>query len=216
MKEIIIVFTAHTELGAFSSSSLIKILETLQPDLIFLEASPDDYHHQFVARNYESLESKALINFTKQYDIDLIPTGTSKSKEFLIESHMKNQRLSRAIEVHSTELYRDKYTQRESKEYMTGFTYINSEEYGEDQKELNLEEKLILERTENIEFIKLYEWWNALQEERESEMLAQINKHCLKMSFDKAVFLIGAEHRNSIINKTKELVTDNIEWHYYQ
>lgn len=216
MKEIIIIFTAHKEFGAFSSSSLIKILEALQPDLIFLEASPDDYHQQFVVRNYDSLESKALFNFQKTNDVDIIPTGTSKSKEFLIESHMKYQRLNRAIEVHSTAQYRGKYTQRESKENMEGFAYINSEEYGEVQKELNLEEKIILEETENIEFIKLYEWWHALHDERESEMLTNINNHCLNMLFEKAVFLIGAEHRNSIINKTKELVTDNIKWRYHQ
>jgi hypothetical protein len=216
MKEITIVFTRHKEVGAFKSSALLEILDSLEPDIIFLEASHDDYQCQFVNKIYESLESKALISFKKKYNIDLIPTGVSYTKEFLLQSMNDHQRLSRAVDSHSTEIFRAKYTVMESKENLEGFTYVNSEQYGEDQKELNVEEEKIIEQVGDPELVKLHNQWNALQREREERMLAEIKRYTLGVSFKKAVFLIGAAHRNSIVNQVQELGEESFKWRFYQ
>lgn len=216
MKEITIVFTKHKEVGAFKSSILLEMLDSLKPDIIFLEASHDDYQCQFVDKIYESLESKALKSFKKKYNIDLIPTGASYSKEFLLKTMNDQQRFSRAVDIHSTELFRAKYTEMETKENLEGFAYVNSRQYGEDQKELNVEEEKIIERIGDSELAKLYKQWNALQREREERMLAEINRYSLDASFKKATFLIGAAHRNSIVSQVQELGEENNKWHFYQ
>ncbi len=215
MKEIIIVFTRHKEVGAFRSSVLLEILNLLRPEIIFLEASHDDYECQFVKNVYESLESKSLKSFKKRSNIDLIPTGVSYSKDFLLKTMSDQQRFSRAVDIHSTEYFRFKYTEMESKENLEGFAYVNSKQYGEDQKELNVEEEKIIERIGDSELVKLYKQWNALQREREERMLAEINRYSLDTSFKKAVFLIGAAHRNSIVNQVQELGEENIKWRFF-
>ncbi len=216
MKDITIVFTKHKEAGAFRSSVLIGILDSLEPDIIFLEASHDDYQSQFITKSYESLESKALTSFKEKHNIDLIPTGESYNTEFLTKTMNEYQQFSRAIDIHSTEFFRAKYTEMESKENIEGFAYVNSEQFGENQKELNLEEKTIIERIENPELMKLYEQWNALQREREERMLGEINRYSLGAPFKKATFLIGAAHRNSIVNQVQKLGEESIKWSYYQ
>jgi hypothetical protein len=216
MKEIIIVFTRHNEVGAFRSSVLIEILDSLTPDIIFLEASHDDYQYQFVKQIYVSLESKALLSFKKRYNVDLVPTGSSYGKEFLLKIKNEYQRLSREIDTHSTEFFRSKYTEMESKENLEGFAYVNSEQYGQDQKELDVEEEKILQRIGNPELVKIHKQWNVLQREREEKMLAEINRYSSGVAFKKAAFLIGAAHRNSIVNQVQKLGEENIKWCFYQ
>lgn len=216
MKEITIVFTRHKEVGAFKSSALVEILDSLCPDIIFLEASPEDYQCQLVNKTYESLESKALISFNMRHNIDLIPTGVSYSREFLLKTMSDDQQLSRAVDLHSTDIFRTKYTNMESKENIEGFAYVNSEQYGKDQKEINAEEEKIIHQIGDSELVKLHNQWNSLHREREKIMLAEIKKYVVGTSFKKAVFLIGAAHRNSIINQVQEFGEENVKWKFFQ
>jgi hypothetical protein len=63
----------------------------------------------------------------------------------------------------------------------------------------------------------IFELWNKTNELREQEWMKSISKYCREHSFYKAVFLVGAAHRRSIIDKAKEQSAINstgIQWDF--
>lgn len=215
MKQITIVFTRHTEHGVFTSSALIDILNSLEPDVIFLEHSPSEYQSQFVEEAYASLESKAIQDFKKRCNVNLVSTGGSYSDELLLRIYSEHQFLSKAVDIHSTEFFRSKYSEITFGENFEGFTYINSDRYGQDQKELDREEEKIILSIGNAALTKIHKQWLCLNSEREDRMLAEIKRYSLDAAFKKAVFLIGAGHRNSIVTKVQKLDEESINWRFY-
>jgi hypothetical protein len=215
MKEITILFTKHKENGVFTSSALINILNSLKPDVIFLEHSPSEYQRQFVEEAYTSLESEAIRAFKERNDVRLVPTGKSYSDEFLLKIYNEHQWLSEAVDAHSTEFFRSKYSDIEFSENFEGFTYINSDRYGKDQRDLDSEEEKIILSIKNSLLTETHQQWLFLNSEREEGMLAKIRKYSSYSSFTKAALLIGAAHRNSIINKVKKLEDRSINWQFY-
>ena len=50
-------------------------------------------------------------------------------------------------------------------------------------------------------FFEIHRSWNEVNAKREDEMIRNINRYSAEHTYDKAVFLIGAGHRKSIIQK---------------
>ena len=145
----------------------------------------------------------------------MVPTGGSFSDEFLLRIYSEHQSLSKAVDIHSTEFFRSKYSEIIFGENFEGFTYINSDRYGQDQKELDSEEEKIILSIGNTALTKIHKQWLCLNSEREDRILAEIRKYSLDATFKKAVFLIGAAHRNSIITKAKKFDEESINWNFY-
>ncbi len=215
MKSITLVCTVHKEKGAANVSNLYKILEHIQPEVIFLEVSPDDFDSYYITCNLEKLEPKAVIQYKANRHIDLVPVDISITDKNI---YMKAQRLFGMIDLHSTTHYQQKYEHIQTCVFKSGFSYLNSDQYSKDQAELNEEDFEIIRKIDDPEIIGLYEWWNTTISHRENEMINRIYEYSRDNTFQRTVFLIGAAHRHSIIKKGKELNNNdpgNIEWHYY-
>jgi hypothetical protein len=61
-----------------------------------------------------------------------------------------------------------------------------------------------LGRVGNTELTELYNSWMVTNDLRDHAMMENIRKYCAETSFDRGVFLVGASHRRSIINKAKK------------
>ncbi len=104
MKEITLVSTIHNENGAANAPNLNEIMQQIQPEVIFLEVSPDDFESCYVSSSRKSLESKAVHQYTKSRSTALVPVDLSVTDKDL---HMKAQRLSRAIPIFDTHMSRN-------------------------------------------------------------------------------------------------------------
>lgn len=209
MTEILIVLSSHKERGLFRASNLQKILETIGPQVIYLEASKDEYDQ------FETLESIAVKAFSAKKNIAIVPAGLPKPKEEIYKSFHRYNYLSKVLEEYSTEQYRELYDTHLCREETEGFNYLHSEEYGLNQRKLHLLEEQIVQTTGNTEHIDLFQWWWNLQDEREVSMLNMIKSHLEDSSYEKAVLVIGSEHRNSILEKTKTEVYKDHQWAIY-
>ena len=122
------------------------------------------------------------------------------------------------IDSHSTTYYQQKDGDIQTCVFKSGFSYLNSNQFSKDHAELNEEDLETIRKIDDPEITELYEWWNTTISHRENEMINRIYEYSLDNTFQRAVFLIGAAHRHSIINRGKELNNNdpgNIEWHYY-
>ncbi|MCF8068295.1 MAG: hypothetical protein K9L30_06895 [Desulfobacterales bacterium] len=212
MKSITLVCTVHKENGAANASNLYKILDQVQPEIIFLEVTPDDFKNY---RTAPGLEPKAVLEYKRNLDVTLIPVDLKIIDKNI---HTKFQRLFGVIDANSTVEYQKKYQDIQKRVYESGFFYLNSDQCSKDHAELNSQDFKTVRKVNDPEIMELYEYWNAMISLRESEMINGIYEYSRNNAFQKAVFLVGAAHRDSTITKIEETSghsLTNIEWQCY-
>jgi hypothetical protein len=206
---ITLISTIHKEIGKCNSEELSKIIESLNPDIIFLEANENSYskYHDILLSQFgvyqERLEIKALQIYRQNHTFKYVPVlDTELSYEF----DTKLEVLSNNKE------YRSLWDNYLSLEAEYGFQYINSKKqitYLQQIKEL---EKGILGNND------LHHKVNENIDAYEFSMLRNIYLFCKDNSFETAIFMCGAAHRKTIIQKIKEFQMKeniNISWTFY-
>ncbi|MDH5232795.1 MAG: hypothetical protein OEY38_22285 [Gammaproteobacteria bacterium] len=101
--------------------------------------------------------------------------------------------------------------------YKFGFSYLNSDQASKDHSELSSEDFKIIQKINDPIITERYEFWLKMNLNCEKKMINQVYNYSTENIFQRAAFLIGAGHRESIIRTTKELSNDflsNIEWRY--
>ena len=214
MKNIYLVCTVHEELGLANVINLHAILEKLQPEVIFLEVPADAFENFYIERIKENLESKAVFQYSNNHHVELIPIDLPTPDERFFTN---NRYLFERIEGNSTD-YRRLMDWYRSYVFDHGFAYLNSDHYSKHLSELNDAILTSIHKIGDPKITKLYELWNKTNQLRDIEMMEKILKYSSDYTFEKAVFLIGAAHRPSIIEKAKEQVfhnTGSIKWDFY-
>ncbi len=202
----------HKEIGAASASNLDQILEQIQPEVIFLEVTPDNFANYYTA---PGLEPKAVLEYKRTLDVTLVPVDLQITDKNI---YMKFQRLFEVIDANSTIEYQQKDRDIQKCVYESGFSYLNSDQYSKDHAELNNQDLETIRKINNPEITELHEYWNTMIALRKNEMIDGIYEYSRENTFQKAVFLVGAAHRDSIIDKIKESRSHdstNIEWQCY-
>lgn len=210
MYEVIVILSAHKERGLFRASSLIDVLYGVRPDAIFLEHSSAEYER------FNGLEKKVAEQYLVNNQIPVIPSGKRFSENQILESYQKHELLSRALEIYSSEDYRVKYDDHVQRECLEGFSYLHSHDYGLAQKFLKEEEEKIVASTGSQEIYQTFQWWHELQRSRETFILENIEQRVLKCGYRRSALLIGAEHRNSLLDAAKDSSCREIEWLCYE
>lgn len=206
MTEIFLVFTTHKERGYANASSLLEFLTCYQPDVIFLELPRyafDWYYGLFYTRS--SLESIAVRQYREKYThvklepVDLaVPENFERGKEELFEG----------IGAASSDFGRliDENTRDEREQ---GFLYLNSERCSQRWAEIYAVGAATLQAIDNPELTERFQSWIDTHERRDQAMIENIRWYCRDHCFEKGVFLMGAAHRQSIIDKAKAQVENN-------
>jgi hypothetical protein len=212
MKKIILIGTYHKEKGICNHFELFKIIENINPEVIFEEKPASYYNHYYIYKNRSNLESDAINLYLEKYKVTqvLVDYETMPPETFFkSDQHMHEQ-----IERRSYG-YREIIDTNSKLIEIYGFKYLNSNECK------NMFKALDCEIEETLKFInkeKLYEirkLWNDAIEKRENEMIKNIY-NCSKLNeYKTGLFLIGAAHIESIIHKIQEYNEDEkIYWNY--
>lgn len=213
MKCISLVCTIHEEVGPANIPELCAILERIRPEVVFLEAPPDTLDKYLNGDTSNILESAAVRQYcastnAKPVAVDL---PTPEARFFEDYKYLQEQVRGRSPDFRRLTMWDKNYVL----DY--GFPYLNSERCGEIWSEIYAEMRAALEAIKDRRLVEIFEAWNKTNELRENEMLNNIMKYCGEESFEKGVFLIGAAHRQPIINKSKELFgkhSNHVQWDF--
>jgi hypothetical protein len=219
MFDITLISTRHEDAGACTSQELYKILEELRPEVIFLELPPSYLLKRFIDRTHTSLETEAVRIYIDKYklvivavDIDDVPDSN-----FFEEYKRAFERVEWLADVNGINLRNASDANRQYTR-MYGFNYLNSDHSITDYEAHKDALEQGLKQINDERLNKAYQAWTEVNERRENEMLQNIYDYCKDWHFERAVFLLGAAHRKSMIDKIdhrENTETLKLNWFLY-
>jgi len=209
MHKITFISTIHNEIGNCNADELFNIIGKLNPEVIFLEALDETYTN-YQKKMFSSfgiyhnkLEIKAIQKYSCKTSFNYIPVlnkALSNAFEIKYNSVIENVELQRLL---------DKFNSLASKH---GFRFLNSGESIILQEEMRLFENSLLKDSD------LHKAVSEDIDAYENSMIKNIYSYCRNNQFDKAIFMCGVAHRKSIIEKVREINTQeemSLNWVIY-
>lgn len=216
--QITLIGTRHKELGKCNSNELYQILKNLRPDVIFEEMPLKDFDDYYVSKKRSKLESIAIFQYKQDHDTLQIPVDMDDiPKDEFLDAYenifktvydLKNQygldfrELTKQVSMHTMQY---------------GFRYLNSIDYANVWEQVFEIIENTLRTINNDTLFNSLALWKRVNIERENKMLEGIYTFYQNSSFENAVFLIGAYHRKSIIEKIPKVEENrkvNLVWHF--
>jgi hypothetical protein len=209
MHHITFISTIHKEIGKCNPEELYKIIEIISPEVIFLEAIEETYskYEHYLFSTYEQfhnkLEISAIQRFNKNHTFQYVPVcdiGLSEAFNKKIEFVSQYKELQKLIDNFN-------FLAKEN-----GFDFLNSLECINLQEEMRIMESHIFNNTEMDKIIK------SDIEAYEEPMIQKILSYCKINNFESAIFMCGAAHRRSIIEKIEKSKIDEqvkVSWTIY-
>ena len=204
-----LISTVHKEIGQCNSNELYKIIESIKPDVIFLEAFENSYskYQQMLFTQFEvyheRLEIKAIKAYSQNNTFEYVPVlDINLSDEF-------EEKITIVSENTDYQKILDNYTSLETD---FGFQFLNSE------KQIALQDEMRDLENRIIENKVLQQKSNESIDAYEHSMISNIYSFCKQNSFNKAIIMCGAGHRKTIIQKIVEYEikeTIKLNWTFY-
>jgi len=215
MNNITLVSTLHSELGKCNADELYKIIENINPDVIFEELTPylyDMVYNKNIVDETAPIEIKCIRSYKQQHSIKNIPVDIEVNSTFSNEIKV----VFALFEKYDT--YNEIEIELKKKIEQKEFEFLNSDEYSDlVEKQQSIEQK-ILEEINNDQLNRIYTSFYEDQDYRENFILNTIYAYSNENNYDQAVFLIGAAHRSSIIRKVAEYQLKEklkLNWTFY-
>jgi len=208
-----LVCTVHVEIWRANVQELCAILERIQPEVIFLEvpaAAFDDYYEN---GSRENLESKAVRQYWEGRQVALVPVDLPTPEREFFENR---DQLRETVRAESAE-YRQLLGSESAHVRRYGFFYLNSEHYSKLTSALDAEMLSTIRRLGGTRLVEIYELFKETNDRREREWMEKIQKYCGEHAFDKGAFLVGAAHRQAIIDIAREQSAGDsrrVEWDF--
>ena len=229
MYNITLIGTIHSEIGKCNSEELYKIIESINPEVIFEELPKNLFdlfykgkcHFEELQKNLKYKLPNNLLDKIEALPLSEIPVEVACVKKYLQNHNIKNisvdidinLELSEEMEIMFGEFYRhdDVYKKLvDENKLLTeqyGFDYLNSENYLDLDEKVKFREKQLIESNAFFgeKLLRIYELSHKeIIDDRENVMLQDIYKYSKENQYNQAVFLIGAGHRKSIMEKIME------------
>lgn len=214
MGRITLVCTTHSEMGLCDENELLRIFETLDPDVIFEEIRPNDHGWLYRDKSKHTLEMRTICTYLKvrsarQVPVDgfVIPEGFHGDIGILFDY----------VESRSAD-YCAAITKINHMTFDLGFRYLNSQEFMALRKEADelFEKAIAISGNDHLK--SLFSMWNEQLRRREGSMLENIYDFCRENSFTSGVFLVGAGHMSSIVKDIESRTKTEanlVEWHIW-
>jgi len=210
---ITLICTMHREIEKCNSNELYNIIEKENPEIIFEEfdisRTNDEYYKNgyYKYQKYCSVETTTIMKYLENHQVIHIPVDTYDSPDIPNDMYTKISNVS--------EEYNNLVKMNFLLSCQQGFPYLNSVECSDFLERIrNLEEEIIEHLNDKILF-DTYKSWQKITENREKEMLKNIYEYSQNHCYNKAIFITGAEHGKSIINKIQEYNSKyqiNLNW----
>lgn len=194
LKNITLISTVHKEIGKCNSDELYKIIESINPNVIFLEELEENYsdYDKMLFSQFgvfkERLELKTIQTYSQNHAFKYVPVldiGLSDEFDTKVKFVSENKDYQRLLNNYDL------------LERYGGFEFLNS------KKSIVLQQEMRELENHIIEDKIFYQKVNASIDDYENSMLTNINSFTKEQSFKKAIFMCGAAHRKSIIEKIK-------------
>lgn len=217
MHNIILIGTAHIEKGECNSDELYKIIKSIKPDVIFDEIPFSHFNAFYVNKTQRTLESDGINQYLKSYDVKIFPVDIDIRQEL---SKYQNEISTIFYPIFKNEDFIKLDNEKEELMKQEGFRYLNSDEFLDFLEKKKVLEKQILESEPDMErLLSIYKLFQIAEyDKRENAMLQNIYNYSKENRYEQAVFLIGSEHRKSIIPKItayEKLSTVKLNWTMY-
>lgn len=212
MFNITLLSSFHKILGKCNPGELYKIIEEIQPEIIFEELSYDNFDIIYsVGYQPRTIEAITIKNYLQKHSIKHLPVDNFPIKETDLLSDAQ-------IIWDSSSEYRELWNKKLLKLSQEGYKFLNSYECTEMLDRIRMIEETVLTQTQNTKLLNEHKTEKTLHDKRESEMLRAIYKYSKQYSFDKALFICGAEHRQAFKQKIKEYEANEslkLKWTLY-
>ena len=211
MKCISVVFTIHEENGLANIPELCAILKRIRPVVIFLETPPGVLNQYLNGCTSNKFESASVRQYRASNRVEPVPVDLPTQEDcFFKDIEYLQERIKGMSPDFRRLLMWDKNYVHDY-----GFAYLNSERCSEIWSEIYTEMRAAIGTIKDQKLAEIFESWNKTNELRENEMLKNILKYCGENAFEKGVFLIGAAHRQSIIDKLKAFSgLNHVQWDF--
>ena len=205
MYNILLVGTAHSKNGKCNSDELYKIIEYINPEVIFDERPSNC--------NPETLEKKCIEKYKQNHNIEVVPV------DIYLKPKLSELYMFAGFIKHSEE-YREIINEQELLIAKEGFDYLNSAAFCNLLDKKRFTEKRLIES--NVFFkeklLCTYNLHLENIERRENAMIQNVYNYSKENEYNQAVFIIGAEHRKSIMQKIiqfEKMSKRKINWMTY-
>lgn len=210
MKNVTLISTVHNIIGECNPIELCKIFQTINPDVIFLEAFEKNYseYQKLLFSQFgvfsDRLELHAIQIYSQQHTFTYVPVlDVELSADFEAKTQIVSQ----------NEGFRkifDSYTLLET---TGGFKFLNSEKGIRLQDEMKeLENDIIKDR-------ELLRRASESIDAYENSMIRNIYSFCKENLFADGIFMCGSAHRKTIVEKIIQHEKNSdvkLNWKFYK
>jgi len=191
MHNITIIFSHHSDIGNCNSDELYKIFLSIIPEVIFEERPPNYF--------INTLETKSIKMYLKINNVEIIPV------DIYIKPRNEVTYMFSQFIIHDKE-YSEIFDEQESLIELKGFDYLNSDNFFDLFEKKKIREKQLIDANAFFkeELLRIYYLHLEDINTRDNAMLQNIYNYSKENPFNQAVFLIGAGHRKSIIQKIND------------
>lgn len=215
MYNITLICTVHEEKGICNLNELYKIIDRINPEIIFEEMPPLAFDEYYKDKNKSNLETNTINKYLESHQIEHIPVDYHhKIPTSFFED---NDYMHKRVEANSSE-YRKLVDTHSAYVKHYGFKYLNSIYCNNLLHELYKMIEKALHKINDDKLFQTYKLWNDIIEKREYEMLNNIYSYSKDHNYNRGLFFIGAAHRGSIINKIQKYTGTGyvkLNWNYY-
>jgi hypothetical protein len=207
MFNITLIASVHKERGICNSNELHKIIERIAPDVIFEEISPGGFTAIYKGFREDYLETKTIKRYLQNNPIAHVPVDLDGNE--LIDKHLKND-IQEMFDIFYNDFeYQKLSNQRGVLSEQYGFPFLNSDHHREIMERIRLFEEDFLSKFNHKKLFLTYKSWLDINDKREDEMIKNIYTYSALNKYNRALFLVGAEHRKPIMDKVLNLEKNN-------
>ena len=200
MYNITLFVTQHGELGKCNSDELYKIVEAINPDVIFEELPIESFDNFYNGNLIDiPVEVMCIKKYLQSHEIKHIPVDSIADPDRSPLEKLMFDKFERDTEYRKIKNEHNSLIARE------GFDYLNSDKCMELVEKWMLIEKNIVEsdKYKNL-YLHPHLFFYEDIDNRENVMLQNIYNYSKENQYNQAVFFLGCGHRKSIISKIAE------------
>lgn len=213
MCSITIISSFHKNYGKCNPDELLKIIENLQPEVIFEELDIDYFNNIYLEGNSpKSNEANAIISYLRKHPIEHIPVDTyqfdySELFDGGDEIGRRNPDYKKLWRHHLSMLVKH------------GYTYLNSNDCISIVNRIKELEQSTLAEINDEKLLASYKTELIMYGKREYEILRNIYDYCKQSPFDQGILICGIDHRirlKQIIREFESNENIKLNWSLYK
>ena len=208
---VLIVCTVHRENGNATAAELHWLLGRLRPNVIFLEHSATEVA-AFPAALRDSLELAAVTRYREHNAVEVVPVGLhiADAAEFKLSVDALFDKIEEASPQYC-QLEREQRVNTEK----GGLAFLNSSDSALLQCAMQRKLGVTVEALADPVLADVYERWTRMNHLRELALLSGVEAFAGSHSFEKAVLLVGAAHRQPLAEKSRQRGNEcELEFHW--